>query len=545
MRSQGIYSLFLFALFLLEIFGLTEFYDLPESYPVYPHEILTWLLVNVKEYWQIALWILGSLLLLISPKYQHILIQWKEISISHKRKFWLMLQLLTFTSFCLFTHYFFAELNQFAQLNILYLSLWFSLAAGTFCFWLICLAPARFWFWFIKNYRIEIIAGITAGLCAWMLTGMLVRQEAPLGQKQLWIALSTLTLEAVYFLLSGFYSQLIYQPDSLIVGTYDFPIEVSYACSGIEGVSLIVIFLTIYLGLFRKELRFPQVFWLYPIGIATIWLANSVRIFLMIAVGTSFSKEIASKSLHAQAGWIVFTLVSLGAIFLSHQSRFFSLKALPSDEKQPNDSEAAALLIPLLVQLAVSMVAAAFNDGFDLVYPVKIILIGSALCYFWKFYRTVSWKWSWQSLAIGAGVFVFWLILEQDNDSKSAVLAKNLGSLTDLSATIWIFFRIVGSSIVVPIAEELAFRGYLTRKLISNDFENVPLGQFSLLSFLISSLLFGLLHDRWFAGMLAGMCYAGALYRRKQLGDAIAAHMTTNSLIAAYVLIAQKWSLWA
>jgi hypothetical protein len=41
------------------------------------------------------------------------------------------------------------------------------------------------------------------------------------------------------------------------------------------------------------------------------------------------------------------------------------------------------------------------------------------------------------------------------------------------------------------------------------------------------------------------MAYAVALYRRGQMGDAVYAHMTTNALIAAYVLGAGRWSLWS
>jgi membrane protease YdiL (CAAX protease family) len=41
------------------------------------------------------------------------------------------------------------------------------------------------------------------------------------------------------------------------------------------------------------------------------------------------------------------------------------------------------------------------------------------------------------------------------------------------------------------------------------------------------------------------MGYALALYRRGQLGDAVIAHMTTNALIALFVLTQAKWSLWS
>jgi CAAX prenyl protease-like protein len=120
-----------------------------------------------------------------------------------------------------------------------------------------------------------------------------------------------------------------------------------------------------------------------------------------------------------------------------------------------------------------------------------------------------------------------------------------LAELPYWAAVIWIFFRVAGSVIAVPLAEELAFRGYLIRKLIDRDFENIPLNRFTWLSFLLSSVLFGLLHDRWLAGIIAGMLFALALYRRGQLGDAVVAHVTANALIAAYVLVYSKWALWS
>jgi CAAX prenyl protease-like protein len=104
--------------------------------------------------------------------------------------------------------------------------------------------------------------------------------------------------------------------------------------------------------------------------------------------------------------------------------------------------------------------------------------------------------------------------------------------------------RVFGSVVMVPLAEELAFRGYLVRRLIAADFESVPADRFTWPSFLISSLLFGAMHQRWVAGTIAGMLYALALRHRGRLGDAVLAHATTNALIAALVLTNGAWSLW-
>ena len=123
-------------------------------------------------------------------------------------------------------------------------------------------------------------------------------------------------------------------------------------------------------------------------------------------------------------------------------------------------------------------------------------------------------------------------------------MPKALSSAPAVLAVAWLAFRVVGSAVTVPIAEELAFRGFLIRRLISPDFEAVSLRKFTLLSFLVSSVLFGALHGRWLAGVAAGMLYATAVYRRGRIADAVVAHAVTNALIAAAVLVGGQWTLW-
>jgi CAAX prenyl protease-like protein len=113
-----------------------------------------------------------------------------------------------------------------------------------------------------------------------------------------------------------------------------------------------------------------------------------------------------------------------------------------------------------------------------------------------------------------------------------------------VAAALWLVARVVGSVVVVPVAEELAFRGYLLRRLIDADFTAVSPKHFTTASFLISSIVFGALHGRWLAGILAGMVYAGAQYRRGEIADAIVAHTVTNALLAAYVVIFGHWGFW-
>jgi len=109
---------------------------------------------------------------------------------------------------------------------------------------------------------------------------------------------------------------------------------------------------------------------------------------------------------------------------------------------------------------------------------------------------------------------------------------------------VWVILRIVGSVVVAPIVEELAFRGYLMRRLVARDFDQVPLSRWTPLAVLGSSLLFGVPHQRWILGSVAGLVYAIAVIRRGRLLDGSVAHATTNALVAVCVLKSGDWSMW-
>jgi CAAX prenyl protease-like protein len=109
----------------------------------------------------------------------------------------------------------------------------------------------------------------------------------------------------------------------------------------------------------------------------------------------------------------------------------------------------------------------------------------------------------------------------------------------------WIAGRLATSVLLVPIAEELAYRGYLLRRIAAADFEGVAFRSVGGWSLLASSLLFGLAHGAmWLAGIAAGAIYAVVLIRTERIGEAVAAHATTNGLLAAYALLLNHWEIW-
>ncbi len=103
---------------------------------------------------------------------------------------------------------------------------------------------------------------------------------------QLWQPLARGTLDCVHALLGLVCTNPVYEPSHFVVGTDSFTVEISPLCSGYEGIGLVCTFLGAYIWFFRRQLRFPQAWLLLPLGAGVIWLANVVRIFALVIVGT-------------------------------------------------------------------------------------------------------------------------------------------------------------------------------------------------------------------------------------------------------------------
>jgi hypothetical protein len=92
--------------------------------------------------------------------------------------------------------------------------------------------------------------------------------------------------------------------------------------------------------------------------------------------------------------------------------------------------------------------------------------------------------------------------------------------------------------------EELFWRSFLIRYIISPDFMKMPIGHFTWLSFILTTILFGFEHNLWFAGMMAGAAYNLILYYTKSIAQCILAHAVTNFCLGFYVCYTGQWQLW-
>ena len=106
--------------------------------------------------------------------------------------------------------------------------------------------------------------------------------------------------------------------------------------------------------------------------------------------------------------------------------------------------------------------------------------------------------------------------------------------------------RMVRLMIVVPLLEEIFWRGFLLRYLIDENFTRVPFGAFSWLSFAAVTTGFCFEHSitDWPAAALTGALYNLVAYRTRSLSSCVLAHSVTNALLGAYILKTGQWGFW-
>jgi CAAX prenyl protease-like protein len=158
------------------------------------------------------------------------------------------------------------------------------------------------------------------------------------------------------------------------------------------------------------------------------------------------------------------------------------------------------------------------------------------------------------SILLGVAVFAIWIGPDllwpgyREHWIFRHALVSGIGGLPPAEAAVplWrVLVRVAGSVLLVPVVEELFWRAWLMRWLISHQFYKVPLGTYSRQAFWVTALLFASEHGMyWDVGLAAGIAYNWWMVRTRSLADCILAHAVTNACLAAYVLCTGRWQYW-
>jgi exosortase E/protease (VPEID-CTERM system) len=280
---------------------------------------------------------------------------------------------------------------------------------------------------------------------------------------------------------------------------------------------------------------------LLPLGIAASLAANVVRIVGLILVGTSVSPAVAAGGFHARAGWLFFSALALSLILLSQRLRFFAHEPAVPRLSHPT----AAYLLPFLTLVAVALFTGLTSASLDLLYGVRIFAVVFVLLAFRRYYHGLAEGVSWSAVVAGLLAAAAFIGLSPRPDAESMrIWHEEWRALPAWSGYSWTLVRASGSILVVPIAEELAFRGYLLRRLTAPAFETVSPRHVSVWALLISSAAFGAIHAGWLGAIIAGLLFGIVQLRSNSLMQAIWAHTVSNAAVAVYVVSLGEWWLW-
>ncbi len=198
--------------------------------------------------------------------------------------------------------------------------------------------------------------------------------------------------------------------------------------------------------------------------------------------------------------------------------------------------------LPYVAPMAAYMTIMLVQDSKNVlwVYPFKVIIVAGLLWVFHNRYVELRPSFSLLDVAVGLTAIALWILLDPYYPKMGGK-----GDIFDASGH-WFFIvsRVAGASLVVPLMEELFWRGFMIRWLVKEDFKKVPIGSFTLPSFAITVALFGIEHREWLAGLVCGALYNWLYYRRKSLFACVVAHATSNAALAAWVLWRGDWKFW-
>jgi len=182
------------------------------------------------------------------------------------------------------------------------------------------------------------------------------------------------------------------------------------------------------------------------------------------------------------------------------------------------------------------------------VYPLQTLLCGAMLIFFRHDYDFQVLRRPFFVVAIALSVFILWIAPQQFLHFKAKLVGFNPDMLTAHPTLYWLtlFLRFLRLVIVVPLVEEVFWRSFLLRYLISEKFNAVPFGAFSWLSFSVVALAFAFSHSisDWPAALVAGALYNLVAYRSRSLASCVAAHGLTNLALGLWIIATGQWGFW-
>jgi len=232
----------------------------------------------------------------------------------------------------------------------------------------------------------------------------------------------------------------------------------------------------------------------------------------------------------------------------------------------------AAFVLPFIVFAIATSIEGmeSLKAWYPLLYSIKTAAILGILWWGLRYYPAWSTKGMVTGLVFGLLGGIAWIVLCTWNIEQNVlpgVLVQlgdwlnmpNLGEwikpgsrvgfnpfseFSPVSAWIFTAIRLIGLILVVPIMEELFWRGFLNRFLIDENWQQVSWGHITRMSFIVVTVAFVAVHAEWTAALVWGMGINLVYWWTRNLWACIVAHAVSNAVLGYYILVYEQWHLW-
>ncbi len=216
-------------------------------------------------------------------------------------------------------------------------------------------------------------------------------------------------------------------------------------------------------------------------------------------------------------------------------------------------------VLPFALYLLLTQIPLQFPAYYPWLHALCVALVGLATIYLLRGKGLVRIHGNiLPGILVGIGGILLWIVL-CDLQLEAAIMSylpdwlqpqprAAFNPFRDIATPLgqWSFIaaRILGMAVLVPFAEEIFWRGFLLRWIISPDWQKIGIGSYSLKSFCWVVLLFTLAHPEWLAAVVYCSLLNLLLYWKRDLWNCIVAHGVSNLILAIYVLATGTWQLW-
>ena len=181
-------------------------------------------------------------------------------------------------------------------------------------------------------------------------------------------------------------------------------------------------------------------------------------------------------------------------------------------------------------------------------YPLQTFCCAGLLAWFWRQYEFQRLARVFFTVAVAVFVFVLWISPQAFFGFAPRAEGFNPDVLAANPAAYWatVLLRFLRLAVVVPLVEEIFWRGFLLRYFINENFDRIPFGAFSWLSFAAVTAGFTFVHSPadWPAAAVTGALYNFVAYRTKSLSSCVLAHAVTNLLLGVWIMNTKEWGFW-